>query len=253
MEHFLGFLGLAKKAGKLAVGEDPVYEAVTAGQVRLIFVASDAADKSRQRAANYAEEAGAFVLTLPADKKSLGAALGKNVCAMCAVTDIGFAAELARRLHALREDGETARAAERLALKKKRRDERQTLHKSGVKREKPGGEGREGKKAPSHRAEEKPTQCKPVSKGKHLDHKTRVSHEPPVSIPGRNREEQKGRGKPGAKTSGTRSSGTKTFGAKSPEAKESGRKTFGGRVSRGQKPKALPGKRNGMGQRKGRS
>ena len=230
MEHFLGFLGLAKKAGKLAVGEDPVYEAVSAGTVRLILVASDAAEASRRRAADYAAEAGAFCLALPADKKRLGAALGKNLCALCAVTDIGFAAELARRLQCLTEDEGATFAAERLALKKKRRDERAALKESGVKREKPGGRELKREKPPRKRAESSHSREKPAIKERQTKETKRVSHEPPASIPGRNREERKGKGAAGKKPAAA--------GTKGP---------------RGKGPGAFRGKTNGMGQRKGRS
>ena len=48
MDKVLGMLGLAKKAGRLEVGEEPVDACVHAGRARLVIVAGDA-DEARAR------------------------------------------------------------------------------------------------------------------------------------------------------------------------------------------------------------
>ena len=50
MDKLLNLIGLAKKAGKLEVGEEPVGAAARSKHARLILIASDAADNTRRRA-----------------------------------------------------------------------------------------------------------------------------------------------------------------------------------------------------------
>ena len=43
MEHILSMIGLAKKAGRVEIGEEPVGSAARSRHARVILVASDAA------------------------------------------------------------------------------------------------------------------------------------------------------------------------------------------------------------------
>lgn len=122
-EHILSMLGLALKAGRVEVGEEPVGAAARAKKARVIFVAQDAAPSSVRRAQSFARTGSTLCVTLPADKDALGRSLGRSSVAMCAVTDIGFAESLVKKLAAL--DSETYQdAADTLAIKAKRARER---------------------------------------------------------------------------------------------------------------------------------
>lgn len=122
-EHILSMLGLALKAGRVEVGEEPVGAAARAKKARVIFVAQDAAPSSVRRAQSFARTGSTLCVTLPADKDALGRNLGRSSVAMCAVTDIGFAESLVKKLAAL--DSETYQdAADTLAVKAKRARER---------------------------------------------------------------------------------------------------------------------------------
>ena len=90
-EHILSMLGLALKAGRVEVGEEPVGAAARAKKARVIFVAQDAAPSSVRRAQSFARTGSTLCVTLPAGKDTLGRSLGRTSVAMCAVTDIGFA------------------------------------------------------------------------------------------------------------------------------------------------------------------
>lgn len=116
-------LGLAKKAGRLETGEEPVGAACRAREARLLLLADDAAPNTVRRAAHFAEAGACVMLTVPAPKAILGAAVGRSSCAMVAVTDIGFADAIAKRLAAL-DEAHYGLAAERLALKAQRAAER---------------------------------------------------------------------------------------------------------------------------------
>lgn len=123
MDKILGLLGLAKKAGRLETGEEPVGAACRARDARLLLLADDAAPNTVRRAAHFAEAGACVMLTVPAPKAVLGAAVGRSSCAMVAVTDIGFADAIAKRLAAL-DEAHYGLAAERLAIKAQRAAER---------------------------------------------------------------------------------------------------------------------------------
>ena len=55
MDSVLHLLGIARKAGRLEVGEEPVGGAARSRQAKLIVVASDAAENSVRRAARFAQ------------------------------------------------------------------------------------------------------------------------------------------------------------------------------------------------------
>lgn len=123
MDKILGLLGLAKKAGRLETGEEPVGAACRAREARLLLLADDAAPNTVRRAAHFSEAGACVMLTIPVPKAILGAAVGRSSCAMLAVTDIGFADAIAKRLAAL-DEAHYGLAAERLALKAQRAAER---------------------------------------------------------------------------------------------------------------------------------
>ena len=75
MEQILSTLGLALRAGSVAVGEEPVGSAARAKHARLILVASDAAPGSVRRAFAFAQTGACLCLVIPAEKAALGRAL----------------------------------------------------------------------------------------------------------------------------------------------------------------------------------
>ncbi|MCD7735019.1 MAG: 50S ribosomal protein L7ae [Clostridiales bacterium] len=97
MSESLSFLGLAKRAGRLASGEDAVQEAAEAGKIRLLILASDAGDKTVRHTEH--QSGGKLPIAyLASDKAALGAALGWGSCAVAAVTDLGMALAYAKKL-----------------------------------------------------------------------------------------------------------------------------------------------------------
>jgi len=97
-DHVLSLLGLALRGGRLAVGEEPVEAVCRAKHCRLLLMAADAADNTRRRARHFSEAGACILLTLPHTKADLGRAVGRASAAVVAVTDIGLAAAVARRL-----------------------------------------------------------------------------------------------------------------------------------------------------------
>ena len=122
-EHLLSTLGLALKAGAVAVGEEPVGAAARGKKARVIFTAQDAAASSVRRAYSFARAGSCLCLPFPAGKDVLGRSLGRTSVAMCALTDIGFAQSLVKKLAGA--DPETyGAAADALDIKAKRAHER---------------------------------------------------------------------------------------------------------------------------------
>lgn len=96
-EQALTLLGLAKRAGRVSAGEDMTREAVADHKARLLLLAADAGEAVCRRAERMRTDKLPLV-QLTADKAVLGAALGRESCAVCAVTDLGFAARMAALL-----------------------------------------------------------------------------------------------------------------------------------------------------------
>lgn len=140
MDKILHLLGIARKAGRLEVGEEPVGACVRARQARLILVSAGAAENSARRAAHFAQAGQVPLLQLPYGKGEVGAAVGRGDCAMLAVTDAGLASVLAEQLAQRDPEGcgpaaaELARKAERvLQRQREQRAHEKNLQRGGKK------------------------------------------------------------------------------------------------------------------------
>ena len=140
-DPILHLLGLAKKAGRLEMGEEPVGAACRSRHARLVLLAADAAPNTYRRAAHFGEAGNVLWLELPFTKEELGFQLGRSSCAMLALTDAGFAAAVSEKLRA-RDPEKYEAAASQLrqkADKVLRRQKEQRQHEKNL---------REGKKHP---------------------------------------------------------------------------------------------------------
>ena len=119
----LSLLGLALRGGRLVMGEEPVEAVARARDARVLLLASDAADNTRRRVEHFAQAGQCLWLRVPFTKAELGRQFGRTSVAVAAVTDVGLASAVVKKLAALDPDtyGE---AAERLELKAKRAAER---------------------------------------------------------------------------------------------------------------------------------
>ena len=95
-------LGLARKARKLEIGEEPCGIACRSGKAKLLLIAHDAGDHTFRRARSYCRAGKPPYLCVPFTKDELGDGLGCNACALCAVLDPAFAKSF---LEALGEEG----------------------------------------------------------------------------------------------------------------------------------------------------
>jgi hypothetical protein len=88
-----------------------------------VLVAADAASNTFRRAAHFGEAGNVLWLSLPNTKEELGFILGRNSVAMLALTDIGLASSLVKKLAAM-DEARYGAAAEQLSVKAKRAAER---------------------------------------------------------------------------------------------------------------------------------
>ena len=123
-DPILHLLGLARKAGRLAIGEEPVGAACRSRQAKLVLLASDAASNTFRRAAHFGEAGSVLWLEVPFTKADLGLALGRGPCAMLALTDVGFASSIVQKL-SIRNPEKYGPAAEQLKEKAERALQRQ--------------------------------------------------------------------------------------------------------------------------------
>lgn len=161
-DPILHLLGLAKKAGKLEIGEEPVGAVCRSRHARVLLLAKDAAPNTCRRAAHFGEAGNVLWLQLPHTKEELGFQLGRKSCAMVAVTDFGIAGAIGEKLAML--DERYAPAAEQLRTKAERALQRQKekrQHEKNVQmgKKKPWA-------APAKQAADQPKKEKPAA-GKH--------------------------------------------------------------------------------------
>lgn len=160
MDKLLNLIGLAQKAGRLAVGEEPTGAAARARDARLILVAADAAENSVRRVRHFADAGQCLWCRIGADKDALGRAVGRSSCAMLAVTDIGFAEAIAKKL--AEGDERFAETAEKLTVKARRAAERRReaeAHEKNVRtgKKRPAKKTAEAGEAEPKRTEKRPT------------------------------------------------------------------------------------------------
>lgn len=91
MHKALGLLGLARKGQRVALGEEAVSAACRSGHARLMLLAQDAGDSVRHRSDYFIRSGKPPRIVLPFTKDELGAAVGRNVCPIAALTDVSLA------------------------------------------------------------------------------------------------------------------------------------------------------------------
>ena len=102
-KKLLSLLGLARRAGRLSLGNDPVLEAIANKSSRLVLLAADPAPRPARGVKAAAEKSGVPVLCLRQTMDVIGAAVGKR-SGVLSVNDEGFAVNV-RKLNAMdRED-----------------------------------------------------------------------------------------------------------------------------------------------------
>ena len=98
MDQALNLLGIAKKAGLIAIGGDAASAAARNGKAALIVSASDSSDGSIRRARVNAQAGGATHITAPYTQIEIGSITGRGLAGTVAITDIGLSAQFIKKL-----------------------------------------------------------------------------------------------------------------------------------------------------------
>ena len=91
MDRALNYMGLARKAGLIELGEEPVGAVARARKARLVVVAQDATDHTWRRAQSFVSGSEQICLKIPYTKEQLGLAVGRSELALAAFTDPALA------------------------------------------------------------------------------------------------------------------------------------------------------------------
>ena len=122
MHKALNYMSLARKAGLIELGEEPVGAAARAGHARLIVVARDASDHTWRRAKSFAAGTAQQCVKVAFSKDELGQAIGRTSLAIAAFTDPAIALAFVKAL----DDPKYQEVLEELDVKSRKVRQRQT-------------------------------------------------------------------------------------------------------------------------------
>ena len=134
MDKARNYLSLARKAGRIELGEEPVGAAARARIARLVVVAQDAGDHTWRRAKSFVSGTDQICIRIPYSKDELGEAIGRQSLAIAAIADPALALAF---LQALEQPEKYRDALDCLAQKTKRVQTRQAearAHKKNVRK-----------------------------------------------------------------------------------------------------------------------
>ena len=132
MDKALNYLALARKGGRVELGEEPVGAAARAGKAYLIVVASDAGDHTWRRAKSYAAGTQQQTLKVGFTKDELGLAIGRSSLAMAAFTDAALALAFVKALEKV--DPAIVEALDTKAQRLKSRQQEAKAHQRNVRK-----------------------------------------------------------------------------------------------------------------------
>ena len=138
MDKARNYLSLARKAGRIELGEEPVGAAARARIARLVVVARDAGDHTWRRAKSFVAGTDQICIRVPYSKDELGEAIGRQSLAIAAITDPALALAF---LQALEQPEKYRQALDCLTQKTKRVQARQAearAHRKNVKKGRKG-------------------------------------------------------------------------------------------------------------------
>jgi len=105
---YLTLLGLAKRAGKLEVGDEASRAAISTATAKALLVAADASERTKSSFEFIADSAAIPLIPVSETREEIGNALGKRPCAVVAICDTGLSAAILKKLA---EENEAAKIA----------------------------------------------------------------------------------------------------------------------------------------------
>ena len=98
MDKALNYMALARKAGLIELGEEPVGAAARGQHARLVVVAKDASDHTWRRAKSFVAGTQQQCIRTPWSKDEMGQAVGRSELAIAAFTDPAIALAFVKAL-----------------------------------------------------------------------------------------------------------------------------------------------------------
>ena len=132
MHKALNYMSLARRGGRIELGEEPCGGAARAGHARLIVVASDASPHTWRRAKSYTAGTDQQCMKVPFSKDELGAAIGRTSLAMAAFTDPAMALAFVKALEMREEYREVLENLENKTKRLKQRQDEAKAHQRNV-------------------------------------------------------------------------------------------------------------------------
>ena len=134
MDKALNYLSLARKAGRIELGEEPVGAVARAKKARLILVASDAGDHSWRRAKSFVAGTAQQCVRLKCTKEEMGFVVGRTSLAIAAITDAPLALALVKSLGEPEKYKDALAALEEKTQKLKKRQAEAKAHQKNVRK-----------------------------------------------------------------------------------------------------------------------
>ena len=132
VDKALNYLALARKGGRVELGEEPVGAAARTGKAYLMIVASDAGDHTWRRAKSFAAGTEQQCVRVKFTKDELGEAIGRTSLAMAAFTDAALAVAFAKALEKV--DPAVLEVLETKAKRLKSRQQEAKAHQRNVRK-----------------------------------------------------------------------------------------------------------------------
>ena len=132
VDKSLNYLALARKGGRVELGEEPVGAAARAGKAYLMIVASDAGDHTWRRAKSFAAGTEQQCIRVAFTKDELGMAIGRSSLAMAAFTDAALALAFVKAME--KPVPEVAAVLEAKAKRLKSRQQEAKAHQRNVRK-----------------------------------------------------------------------------------------------------------------------
>lgn len=128
MDKSLNYMALARKAGRIELGEEPVGAAARAQKARLVVVAEDASDHTWRRAKSFVAGTGQLCIRAPFSKDMLGQAVGRTSLAIGAFTDAALALAFVKALPKPEAYGEVLESLEERTKRVQKRQAEEKAH-----------------------------------------------------------------------------------------------------------------------------
>ena len=134
MNRALNYIALARKAGRIELGEEPAGAAARAQKARLLVVASDAGDHTWRRAKSFAAGTDQQCIRVPYTKDELGQSIGRQSLAMAAITDPALALAFVKALEKPEQYRDTLESLEKRTKRVQSRQAEARAHEKNVKK-----------------------------------------------------------------------------------------------------------------------